>query len=335
MKADLAEVELGLQNWQAAQESFDQAVRLDPDNSGVRRARETFALHNGFEFYSEAGYGQGQESKFSGNRDWSIDNWLYSPPIADNWRIFAHNYKSSADFDNSITKWIRTGIGAEWRWQDWRVTGEINDGSGVKPGIAGAVRWKPDDHWTFYGAAESVTNQIPLRAVQSGVYAHRASFSADWQENESRKLSAGMAASNFSDNNRRTSVNAAWFERWFSGPRWMFETTLGGDASHNTMGTEPSYFNPKNDHSLWLTAAVENLTWRHYERSFRQRLALTGGRYWQEHFPSGSVEAIEYGHRWELERNLSVRYGIGRSFRPYDGTREARTFANLTVLWRF
>ena len=335
VKADLAEVRLGLQDWSGAQASFDQAVALDPENSGVSRARQTFALHNSFEFYSEAGYGQGQNNPFSGNRDWSLDSWLYSPPLAAEWRIFAHNYKSSADLDGGITKWVRTGIGAEWRWLDWRVTGEVNDGSGMKAGVSATARWKADDHWTFYGAAESVTNQIPLRAVQSDVRASRASAGADWQANESRKLSAGIAASNFSDGNHRSSVNAAWFERWYSSPRWMFETTLGGDASHNTLDTGASYFNPKNDHSLWLTAAVENLTWRNYERSFRQRLALTGGRYWQEYYPSGSIEAIEYGHRWELGRDLSLRYGIGRSFRPYDGTREARTFANMNMLWRF
>jgi biofilm PGA synthesis protein PgaA len=335
VKADLAEVRLGLQDWAAAKESFDRAVALDPENSGVRRARETLALHNRFEFFSEAGYGRGQNNPFSGNRDWSIDSWLYSPPLAAEWRIFAHNFTSSADLDGDTTKWVRTGIGAEWRGRDWRVTGEVNDGSGEKAGLTATARWKADDYWTFYGAAETVTNQIPLRAVQSDVRASRASAGGDWQANESRKLSAGIAASNFSDGNRRSSVNAAWFERWYSSPRWMFETTLGGDASHNTLDTGASYFNPKNDHSLWLTAAVENLTWRNYERSFRQRLALTGGRYWQEYYPSGSIEAIEYGHRWELERDLSVRYGIGRSLRPYDGEREARTFANLNVLWRF
>jgi len=335
VKADLAEVRLGLQDWAGAQTSFDQAVALDPENNGVRRANQTFALHNRFEFFSEAGYGRGENNPFSGNRDWSLDNWLYSPPLAASWRIFAHNYQSSADLDGGSTHWRRTGIGAEWRWLDWRLTGEINDGSGVKAGVSATARWKADDHWTFYGAAESVTNQISLRAVQSGVRASRASAGADWQANESRKLSVGIATSNFADNNRRASANAAWFERWISGPRWMFETTLGGDASRNSLDTGASYFNPKNDRSLWLTAAVENLTWRNYERSFRQRLALTGGHYWQQNYPSGSIEAIEYGHRWELERDLSVRYGLGRSFRPYDGTREARTFANLSVLWRF
>ena len=40
-------------------------------------------------------------------------------------------------------------------------------------------------------------------------------------------------------------------------------------------------------------------------------------------------------NRWELDRDLSLRYGIGRMLRPYDGEREGRTFANLVVLWRF
>jgi len=115
----------------------------------------------------------------------------------------------------------------------------------------------------------------------------------------------------------------------------MFETTLGADASRNSLETSVNYFNPKSDRSLWLTAAVENLTWRNYDRSFRQRLALTGGNYWQENYPSGAIEAIEYGHRWEVDRDLSIRYGIGRTLRPYDGEREGRTFGNLVLLWRF
>ena len=116
----------------------------------------------------------------------------------------------------------------------------------------------------------------------------------------------------------------------------MFETTLGGDASHNTLDTGASYFNPKNDHSLWLTAAVENLTWRNYERSFRQRLALTGGRYWQEYYRTG----LDRGHRIRpplgtRARPLPALRHRAQLFRPYDGTREARTFANMNVLWRF
>ncbi len=333
--ADLSENLLTLQDWPAARAALDYATGLDRDNGAVRRARRSYELHDSYELHVEAGYGEGQDVNYFGSRDWSIDSFLYSRPIADNWRVFAHNYSASADFFGENQTWIRSGAGVEWRQNDWRLTGEINGGSGVKAGTTGTVRWKPDDHWSFYGAAESVTNQIPLRAVADGIYASRVSLGTDWQQNESRKLALGAFSSDFSDGNLRTGVNAAWFERWASGPKWMFETTLGADASRNSLDASVNYFNPKSDHSVWLTAAIENLTWRSYDHSFRQRLALTGGSYWQEFYGTGAIQAIEYTHRWELERDLSLRYGIGRLLRPYDGEREGRNFANLVLLWRF
>jgi biofilm PGA synthesis protein PgaA len=335
LHADLSENRLTLQDWLAARAALDYAAGLDPDNGAVRRASRSYELYDSYELYVEAGYGEGQDVNYFGSRDWSIDSFLYSRPIAENWRVFAHNYSASADFYGENQTWIRTGAGAEWRHLGWRLTGEVNGGSGVKAGATGTVRWKPDDTWTFYGAAESVTNQIPLRAVADGIYAGRLSVGADWRQHESRKLALGGYSSNFSDGNLRTGVNAAWFERWASGPKWMFETILGADASRNSLDTSVNYFNPKSDRSLWLTAAIENLTWRSYDHAFRQRLALTGGTYWQEGYDAGAIEAIEYSHRWELDRDLSLRYGIGRMLRPYDGEREGRTFGNLVLLWRF
>lgn len=335
LHADLAETRLTLQDWSAARASLDNALDLDPENAGVRRARETFRLHDSYELYNDSGYGKGQDIGFLGSRDWFADTYLYSRPLAESWRIFAHNYSGGADFEGRTTNWIRSGVGAEWRWLDWRLTGEVNGGSDVKAGVSGSARWKPDDHWTLAATAESVTNQIPLRAVADGISASRASLGADWRQHESRNFAISAAASDFSDGNQRRAVNAAWFERWASGPRWMFETTLGADASRNSLERSVNYYNPARDHSLWLTAAVDTLAWRNYDYSLRQRLALTGGRYWQAGYPSGALQAIEYGHRWELDRALSLRYSIGRSLRPYDGVREGRNFGTLSVLWRF
>ena len=219
--------------------------------------------------------------------------------------------------------------------QHWPAARAALDCATVLDAENGAVRWKPDDHWTVYGATESVTNQIPLRAVADGIHANRVGAGAEWRQHESRKLGVGVYASDFSDGNLRTGANAACFERWASGPHWTIETTPGVDASHNSLDTSVNCFNPKSDRSLWLGAAVENLTWRSHDHSFRQRLALTGGSNWQEFYGSGAVEAIEYTHRWELDRDLSLRYGIGRLLRPYDGEREGRTFGNLVLLWRF
>ena len=335
--SDLSENSLTLQDWSAARTELKTAQAIDPDHGGVKRATRSMSLHDRHELSVESGFGRGQDSGYLGNRDWSVESYLYSKPLAENWRAFAHNYTSSADFDNSKTTFTRTGAGAEWRHLDWRLTGEVNGGSSVKPGVTGTATWKPSDFWAVYASGESVTNQIPVRAVRDGVNASRLSLGADWRANESRKLASGIASTDFSDGNQRTALNLSWFERWSSGPKWMFETTLGADASHNTLQQGASYFNPRNDRSLWLTGAIENLLWRNYDYSLRQRLALTGGRYWQleKDFAPENMGAIEYGHRWELDRDLSLRYSIGRSLRPYDGVREGRNFGTLGLLWRF
>jgi biofilm PGA synthesis protein PgaA len=336
--ADLAETRLSLQNWPTAQASLEQANALDSQHGAVKRAKLSFDLHNRYELSIDAGFGKGDGgASYFGNSDWHVDTWLYSRPLADNWRIFLHNYTTTADFDSSKTDWIRNGLGAEWRWQNWRITGEVNGGSNESAGLTGTARWKPDDYWTVSASAESRTNDIPLRAVRDGVTASQASVSIDWRAHESRKLSIGTSFYDFSDGNQRSAISAAWQERWHSSPRWMFETTLGADASHNTLDSGFSYFNPKNDHSVWLTPAIEHLGWRNYEYAFRHRLALTMGRYWQmeKDLEPGNISAIEYTHRWELDRDLSLRYGIGRSLRPYDGVREARNFGSLSLLWRF
>ena len=139
----------------------------------------------------------------------------------------------------------------------------------------------------------------------------------------------------FTDGNRRRSVGASWVERWVSGPRWTFESTVGADASENSLGYSVAYFNPPHDHSVWVDGALEHLTWRDYDHSFRQRLTLSLGTYWQSGFGSGKNEAIEYQHRWELDRNLWLRYAVGRRLRPYDGVQESRNFGTLTVRWQF
>ena len=335
LHADRAEVLLSLQDWDQARAELVRARSLDAENPRVRQADRTFDLHDRRELYVDAGYGVGQNSNPYGSSDWVVDAWLYSSPLAERWRAFIHNYSASADFNGAWTNWVRTGVGAEWRSGNWRVTGETNGGGAEKVGVLGTLRWQPDDYWKLYASAESLTNNIPLQAVRAGVTASRISAGVDWQAHESRKLALVASSADFSDGNLRQNVMATWFERWLSTPRWNFETTLGADTSRNSLGYAAPYFNPPEDRSQWFTAAVENLAWRDYDYSFRQRLALTVGNYWQSGFGNGDTEAIEYHHRWELGRAMSLRYGIGRSLRPYDGEREARNFATLTLLWRF
>ncbi|HEY1287770.1 MAG TPA: poly-beta-1,6 N-acetyl-D-glucosamine export porin PgaA [Burkholderiales bacterium] len=335
LHVDRAEALLTLQRWEEARAELAVAQSVDPASAPVRRATESFGLHDRRELYVEAGYGHGESTDPHGTRDYRIDAWLYSSPLAEQWRAFLHHYNSWADFDSSSTRWIRTGAGLEWRQGDWRATGEANGGSGEKVGVLGTLRWQASDFWQLYGSAESLANEMPLQAVRANLTAERATFGVDWRASERRKLGVALTAMDFSDDNRRRGASFSWFERWVSGPRWIFESTAGIDATENSLGTAAAYFNPPRDRSVWASGTVDYLTSREYDRSFRQRLTVSLGDYWESGFGSGGIKAIEYQHRWELGRDLSLRYSIARLVRPYDGVQEARNLATLTVLWRF
>jgi biofilm PGA synthesis protein PgaA len=336
IQAELSEASLGLQDWSGAKEFLSRGRALDAMHGAVRRAATSVELYDRHELYIDAGYGKGSSGTL-GDRDWHIDTWLYSRPQAERWRLFFHSYRSLSHFDGDKTLWDRKGLGVEWRWLEWRFTAEMNGGSDEAAGLSTTARWKPNDYWSIYSSFENRTNDIPLKAVRDGVHARKVSFGVDWRAHESRKLSLGLVSSDFSDGNQRSALNLSWQERWLSGPRWSIETTLGADTSRNTLDSGFSYFNPESDRSVWLSTSADHLVWRAYEYAFRQKIAVTVGRYWQREdgIPAGDMQAIEYSHRWELDRDLSLRYGIGRSLRPYDGVREGRTFGNLTLLWRF
>ena len=75
-------------------------------------------LHDSYEALCRGRLRRRRRFNFFGSRDWSIDSFLYSRPIADNWRVFAHNFSASADFEGDNQTWIRSGAGIEWRQKD-------------------------------------------------------------------------------------------------------------------------------------------------------------------------------------------------------------------------
>jgi biofilm PGA synthesis protein PgaA len=335
LRAEHANVLFSLGRWKQAKDELAYAEKLDTAHPLIQSARQTFASQERRELFVEAGYGQSETENPLGSSDWRIDSWLYSSRFADGWRIFAHNYSASADYSEGRVDWIRTGLGIEWLADDWRITGEMNTGNGEEAGVLLSLRWQPSDRWILRGWGESLTNNIPLQAVQDEITGRRAGLGVDWLINESRKFALESNFTEFSDENLRRSFIATWFERWHSGPAWKFETIAGADASDNSKGYETSYFNPSEDNSLWLTGIIEHLVWRHYDNVFRQRLSLSVGQYWQEQFDTLDTKAIEYQHLWELGPDVSLQYAIGRSIRPYDGDEETRTYMTMTLLWRF
>ena len=165
LHADRAETLLALQRWEEGRAELALAQRLGTDDAAVRRATQTFGLHDRRELYVDAGYGRGQAVDPNGTTDWHVDAWLYSSPLAERWRVFLHQYSAYGDVEGSDTWWNRSGVGAEWRSGDWRATVEANAGDGKKTGAAASLQWQPNDYWRIYAGAASVANEIALRAV--------------------------------------------------------------------------------------------------------------------------------------------------------------------------
>jgi len=325
---------LELHEFAAARSELDRARAERPDDARVKRAADVWAVHASPELYVDAGYARSTTASPTGARDWRVDTWLYSAPLAHRWRAFAHTYNARATIDGTGIGWNRMGAGAEYRARDLRLTAEANAGSGAPAGLAVSGRWQPDDHWRLSAQGQSVSNSIPLRAWLQGIRANELGTDAQYAVNESRRFSGGLGRLGFSDGNTRRIASANWNERWITGPRFKLETNLGVWHSRNSRDGAP-YFNPARDTSATLEVAGEWTTWRSYENNFKQRLAIGAGRYWQQGFASGPVWTVRYDHAWEFDRRVALRYGIGRLLQPYDGVGTGRTFFSLTLDWRF
>ncbi|NLA74949.1 MAG: hypothetical protein GX846_05720 [Deltaproteobacteria bacterium] len=95
------------------------------------------------------------------------------------------------------------------------------------------------------------------------------------------------------------------------------------------------YFNPDSD--LGITGGVEHLwrIYRHYERSFHQRVRVSGGYYKQQGYGSSYTMGIECAFIIELDNRFNITYGAGRDRNVYDGKPERSNHAFVSMNWRF
>ena len=323
-----------MRDYESAATALSLAQATAPEDKRVMRAVRLAEVHEMRELVVN-GVSGGSSGGPSGTRDYALEAWLYSSPLAYRYRAFAHFYDAHARFANGTGRRERAGVGLEYRSPLVVAAGELSHGiDGSRTGASASVAITPNDFWTLRGKLDTSANEIPLQAFLAGVNARRALAEATWRESESRAASLSFDHFGFSDGNRRDVAQARWTERVIAGPVYKLEVTAGLYASRNTLANA-AYFNPVRDFSPSLEFANEWLQWRRYTRAFRHRVVVSVGSYKQQGFGSGPVAGARYEQEWNADDRLAVRYGVGRTVHPYDGVQTARNYGYLSLNWKF
>jgi biofilm PGA synthesis protein PgaA len=340
----LAETDLSLARWREARAAAKEISEDYPENRAVERLQDILRAHDApsVRVTSQMTWAVNDGPRDAidprpskTNRDWKVDAYAYSMPIAEDYRLFGHAFVSEADFLGFKGRRERYGIGVDREVESLAlgVEAHVDRRPGSTAGISLSATYTPNDEWRARASVDTNTTDIALRASLADIQAKQFSVSVDRRFPFLRNLNAGLSHYRFTDGNKRTALSGTWHERWLSEPRYKLDMDLALYTSRNTLRDAP-YFNPSKDASADVTLHGELLTWRDYEKSLKQRLIGTAGAYWQEGFGTAPVLGIKYEHEWENQRQWVVRYGVGWTKRPYDGVQEQRAQVYLDFDWK-
>ncbi len=261
---------------------------------------------------------------------------LYSPPLADRWRILGGFDLSVA---NPIEGWVhryRTGGGIEWRLPSWTVeaTGWSNTGTLHRGGAQLEINWKLNDRWNVSANGQLFSTEVPLRALLYGVTGNSASFGAGYDWNESRGWAANATLANFSDGNRRRAGGYHFVQRITDRPHLKLTLRPAVYTSTNSRVGAP-YFNPSRDSSGFVSVEAEQILSRRYERSFRHQFSAGGGAYWQRSYSTGAIASVSYEQIFQFSPITELRYGATYARSLYDGAPVNSYTLSIAIARRF
>jgi biofilm PGA synthesis protein PgaA len=326
VQLDQAESALHRYRWGEARERIEGLATLFPNDPKVQRAQDDLAAYDSwqllseFRYHYEPGTPQTEAGGESPGKELDFTSWLYSPPIAERWRLLgAYEYHISEVTEGTATR-FREGAGLDWRLPDFTLEGIFwyNEGSLQRPGGSIVASWAPTDHWTFRGQGEIFAADTPLRAVINGVTADLLAGSIEYTWDDARSLALGVQWYDFSDTNQREAVTLTFAQKVMEIPHFTLTLRPELYTSHNDTNNVP-YYSPLRDFSGSVALDAEHLLWREYERSFGQRLVFTAGSYWQQDFGAGFIGSVLYEQFYARNPWAEIHYGVQLNRNIYDG----------------
>lgn len=144
-----AETAMDLQEWRQMELLTDDVIARSPEDVPSQELDRQRKVHNMYELRISSNRTLSSNSPVSGNKDYGVETLLYSPPIADNWRVFGGGDYNNAQFEEGkgINRIMR--LGGEWTSRDVWAEAEVNNqnyGFGNKTGFRLASWYDFNDH---------------------------------------------------------------------------------------------------------------------------------------------------------------------------------------------
>ena len=337
LESQQAYVAMDLHEWHQLDLLTDDIIARRPKDRSSQKLARLRDIQHFSELRVNAGKGLYSDNPISGSHDLSWDATLYSPPQADNWRVFAGTRFAQSHFDEGSGSARRLFGGLEWRPRDFWGEAELSSNhyhGTSKPGARIAVEYRPVDSWQFGGELERISRNTPLRALRNGISANRAEASMHWYQNERRDYRLSAAASDFSDGNRRQEYSVTGQERLWQRPSMTLTLNPEIAAGANSRADTP-YYNPARDLSASASFTVDHQMYRHYDTIWSQQINAGGGVYWQKQRSPGAITLLGYGQRVQWNNVLDTGLMLNWDKRPYDGKRESNLAVTFDATLRF
>lgn len=335
---------LDLQEWRQLDILTDDVVARNPDNRQVQRLSRLRDVHDMAELRVEAytgksfgGGNNGDAGAVSGSRDWGIESRIYTPPIDEDWRLFAGAGYATADFEEGTGHHRWQVVGVERRTRDMTIEAEVSNhsyGDGSKQGAAVSIARDINDNWQYGGSLGYLLSTTPLRALNEGITANGGSGFIRWRANESREWKLTLSPSHFSDGNDRFEALLSGREGLYSSPKVQVDLGLEVGASRNSK-EDTIYFNPKSDFTVLPVININHVLYHRYETQWSQQFQVGAGTYSQQDYSTGGIGLVGYGQRYRWNDVLEAGANLSLISRPYDGDRERDLRLLVDLTYRF
>ncbi|NLP59561.1 hypothetical protein [Paraburkholderia sacchari] len=336
---DNIEALAGLGRTSLALEDFSNAHRINstfddtfPENGSVRAFQRDYKAYRApvlrVDVSGEHGASALADSQIS------IDTTLYSPPIFDNWRVFAHTFYGHAVTDIGNVNRIRNGVGGDYRSGSLNVTGEVTRSTGVdgRTGGNGEISYAFNDYLSVSAGVDSDSNSLPFKAYLNHIWGKTAQASINFNDGDRRSASLSYAASRYSDSNFNQEIALSGTQRVFTAANQLVNVSLNLSTGSNTI-RNAAYYAPSRDYTAEVVAMHQWAIWRSGEKSLVQRFYLIGGAYNERGYGTSAEMGARIEHNWTFSHDVTLRYGLGVLSHEYDGKREFSelAYATLTV----